>query len=432
MKLSGTPPLLVVGDGCGNIFEIPDFFMAGMALATPVLPAQNTLIPLPPGSDLFELPGRIPIGFDPSKGEFVEVPEYHGKSVFAVAAFMAPAYVQYYRCAYHSFFDSPRLPLYSYTAIGWNHNEFCVTGVRIDPDRRHDPRQFDPNRIRQKARRMLVRFPHNRLVQHLIENCVYRYHCPNAQNFVLERWECPVPVSMTCNAGCAGCISRQQRASGIRSSQDRLSFTPSVEEIVDYAVPHLEKAPHAVISFGQGCEGEPLLAGELLEEAIRAIRKHTTRGIININTNASRPDVVERLCAAGLDSIRVSLNSAQESLYETYYRPKNYTFKDILETLRIVRRYNRWISLNYFIFPGLTDHPAEIASLETIIADFKINMIQARNMNIDPEWYIKKLGLRQLSPDFIGVRAWIAYIKQRFPRIIFGYFNPHLMSANRS
>ena len=398
--------------------------MAGMTLSHSILPEKKALIPLPEGSDLFELPGRVPIGYDPHTQKFVEVREYQGYPVQAVAAFMAPAHVQFSRSAYHTLPEAPRLPLYSYTAVGWQKNTFVVAGTRIDSDIRQDLRFVDLDLINKNARRMLKRFPRNRLVQHLVNNCVYRYGCPAARNFVMERWECPVPTSPTCNADCVGCISKQPEASGVCASQERLSFVPTVEDIVEFTVPHLEKAPRAVISFGQGCEGEPLLVGDVIEQAIKAIRKRTTRGIINLNTNASRPDMVEWLCQAGLDSIRVSLNSAQRSLYTTYYNPRNYTFDDVLESMRIVRKFDRWISINYFVFPGLTDHPAEVAALETIVEDIGINMIQARNMNIDPEWYIDTLSLRDLSTEAIGIRSWIARIRQCFPRIKFGYFNP--------
>ncbi|MCK4423827.1 MAG: hypothetical protein KAV18_07145 [Candidatus Omnitrophica bacterium] len=44
-----------------------------------------------------------------------------------------------------------------------------------------------------------------------------------------------------------------------------------------------------VVSFGQGCEGEPLLVYKTLSQAIKLIRKQTKKGTINLNTNASRP-----------------------------------------------------------------------------------------------------------------------------------------------
>ena len=56
------------------------------------------------------------------------------------------------------------------------------------------------------------------------------------------------------------------------------------------------------------------------------IRAATRRGTINLNTNAGRPDRrSRRLCAAGLDSIRVSVNSLRPECYRAYFRPKGFT-----------------------------------------------------------------------------------------------------------
>ncbi|MDQ7065970.1 MAG: radical SAM protein [candidate division KSB1 bacterium] len=417
-------PYLVVSDGNGRVFEIPELRMAAAHFIDPVLPEPGDLIELPTGSDLFELPDRVPVGYDPERGEFVQVFTYEGQSVQPVAAFMAPAYLQLYRTAYTTLPAAIRLPLYCYTAVGWRDGQFYVPALRIDPDRRQDLDLFDPEAVQQRAEAMLRRYPGNRLVYHLVENCTLTYGCPAARNFVLGRWECPLPTSSGCNAACVGCISEQPQESGIVASQERIQFTPTVAEIVEFAVPHLERAERAVVSFGQGCEGEPLLVGGLLEEAIRAIRKRTDRGIINLNTNASRPDMVERLCRAGLDSIRVSMNSAQERYYHAYYQPQTYHFEDVIESLRIVRRNDRWASINYLVFPGFTDHPQEIAALEALIADVPINMIQTRNLNIDPEWYIEELRLADLPDEAIGMRRWVQRLRERFPQLKLGYFNP--------
>jgi molybdenum cofactor biosynthesis enzyme MoaA len=424
MKSVSDLPYLVVSNGSGNIFEIPDLRMVGTALNSYVLPEKNDLIELPEGSDLFDLPQRKAIGYNPNSKEFVEVQEYDGEPVFAVAAFMAPAYVQLYRSAYLSNFGAVTLPLYAYTAVGWQNDKFYVTGKRIDSENRQDFSNFNFDLIEKNAHIMLKKYPNNRLVNHLVNNCVLQYGCPAARNLVMNRWECSVPTSPSCNADCVGCISIQPEASGVCSSQNRISFVPSVEEIVEYTVPHLEQAPKAIISFGQGCEGEPLMVADVIEEAIKAIRKRTKKGVINLNSNASLPEKVERLFKAGLDSIRVSLNSAQKQFYDLYHQPKNYTFEDIIESLKICRRFNRWSSLNYFVFPGFTDHSSEIAALEKLLQDVKINMIQARNLNMDPEWYMDVLNLHDLSGEFIGIRNWIHHIQNKFPSIRFGYFNP--------
>jgi pyruvate-formate lyase-activating enzyme len=428
-------PYLAVSDGCGDVFEIPEYLMAGMTLNRPVLPEPDELILLPQGSDLLELPGRTAVGYDAKTGEFVEVQSYHGNPVYAVAAFMAPAYLQYYRAAYRSRHPASQegrvdsLPLYAYTAVGWRDGGFYVTGTRIDSDERQDLKNMDRLQIESKAREMVERYPHNRLVKHLVENCVFRYACPAARNMVLKRWECPLPTSPACNARCLGCLSSQPGESGIAASQERLSFVPTPEEIAQIAVDHLETAPRAVVSFGQGCEGEPLMVGDVIERSIRIIRSKSRRGVINLNTNASLPNVVERLCRAGLDSIRVSLNSAQEPYYNLYYEPQGYRYSDVVESLLVARRFGLWISLNYLVFPGLTDDPRECAALHELLQKVQIDMIQTRNLNIDPDWYLQRLGLEGTEAEpctgrVAGVRDWVLEIRKRFPSIKLGYFNP--------
>jgi MoaA/NifB/PqqE/SkfB family radical SAM enzyme len=202
-----------------------------------------------------------------------------------------------------------------------------------------------------------------------------------------------------------------------------LTFKPTAEEIVEFTVPHLQSAPFPIVSFGQGCEGEPLLMWETICQAISEIRKHTDRGIININTNGSKPDAVEALCAAGLNSIRVSTNSSRKHIYEAYYRPNNYQFEDIVESLKIVRKHKGWTSINYFVFPGMTDSVAEYEALRKLIADTGLNMIQWRNFNIDPDWYLGKISVSDTG-EFLGVKQLMELIKDEFPDIKYGYFNP--------
>lgn len=415
---------LVVSNAQGEIFELPEFEMVGMNLDRCLRPAPSELIPLPYGSDLFQLPGRIALGYHPASDKVVPVKEYQGERVFPVAAFMAPAHLQFLRAAYRTPAGAPRLSLYAYTAVGWEDGEFVVPATRIDADIRQDPAHVNLRLVDNEARRLLRRYPNNRLAAHLIENCVFRYGCPAARNFTLGRFELPLPASPGCNAACVGCISEQPRESQVTPPQERITFTPTPEEIAEIAVPHLETAPAAVVSFGQGCEGEPLLVADVLAEAIALIRKRTCRGVINLNTNGSDPAAVERLCQAGLDSIRVSMNSAQEACYHAYYRPRHYSFQDVVESLRVVRRYGRWASINYFVFPGLTDHPEEMAALARLVETTGLNMVQTRNLNIDPDWYMEVLNLRSMPGEPTGIPAWLRWLGQSYPQVRLGYFNP--------
>ena len=185
----------------------------------------------------------------------------------------------------------------------------------------------------------------------------------------------------------------------------------------------MEQAPYPIISFGQGCEGEPLLMWETIKEAIIEIRKHTAKGSININTNGSKPDAVSKLMEVGLDSIRVSLNSARKEIYTSYYLPNNYQFEDIIESLKVVTDHGGWASINYFVFPGMTDCEEEYQALRKLIQYTNLSMIQWRNFNIDPDWYLGKIGVYETG-DPIGVKQMMALIKEEFPNVKFGYFNP--------
>lgn len=419
MSLSQSPYILY-SDGEGNIFEDTSLFAVGRTGWDAVPVAPEDWIPLPDGGNLYELPGRRGIGIDVETGQMRLC-----EKGWAVAAFIPPAHTGLYIAAYETNDDAPTLPLFCYTAAGWLNDQFYVPAVRIEKDIRQECSGYDQEIIENGTEALLKNYPHNRLVKHLMENCCLTYHCPAARNFAMGRWECPVPSSPACNANCIGCISFQPQEEQIVSTQDRLTFKPTAEEIVEFTVPHLETAPFPIISFGQGCEGEPLLMWETIRDSIIEIRKHTQKGSININTNGSKPDAVQALCDAGLNSIRVSLNSARKSVYEAYYRPNNYQFEDIVESLRVVRQNGGWASINYFVFPGMSDSVEEYEALRALIQYTDLSMIQWRNFNIDPDWYLGKIGVTETG-DFIGIKQMMELIREEFPQVKFGYFNPSI------
>lgn len=411
-------PYLLYSDGNGNIFEDTSLYAIGRAGWDAMPVDVNDWIELPDGGNLYELPQRKAIGIDVKTGEMRLC-----EKGWAVAAFVPPAHTCLYVAAFESEPDAETLPLFCYTAAGWFNDQFYVTAVRVEADIRQECAGYDEEIIENGAERLLKAYPENRLVRHLMENCCQTYNCPAARNFAMSRWECPVPVSPACNANCLGCISFQPPEESIVSPQDRLTFKPTAEEIVEFTVPHLETAPYPIISFGQGCEGEPLLMWETIREAIIEIRKHTQKGSININTNGSMPKAVKALCDVGLNSIRVSTNSVRKHIYEPYYRPNNYQFEDIIESLKVVNSYGGWTSINYFVFPGVTDTVEEYEALRQMIKDTGLKMIQWRNFNIDPDWYLGKIGVTETS-ELLGIKQLMELIREEFPDLKFGYFNP--------
>jgi len=411
-------PYILYSDGKGNIFEDTSLYTVGRTGWDAVPVPEDEWIELPEGGQLYELPGRKGIGIDVKTGEMRLC-----EKGWAVAAFIPPAHTGFYIAAFETEPGAPTLPLFCYTAAGWHDDKFYVPAVRIEQDIRQECGGFDAGKVESGVAHLLKAYPHNRLVNHLANNCALTYHCPAARNFFIGRWECPVPSSPACNANCIGCISFQPAEESIVSTQDRLTFKPTAEEITEFTVPHLETAPFPIVSFGQGCEGEPLLMWETIRESIIAIRKHTDKGSININTNGSKPAAVRALCEAGLNSIRVSTNSARPGIYTPYYRPNNYVFEDIIESLKVVRSFGGWTSINYFVFPGMTDSVAEYEALRKLIADTGLNMIQWRNFNIDPDWYLGKIGVSD-GGEILGMKQLMELLREEFPDLKYGYFNP--------
>jgi molybdenum cofactor biosynthesis enzyme MoaA len=418
IKHPKSTPYLLYSDGEGNIYEDTSLYAIGRTGWDAIPVEIEEWIELPDGGQLYELPDRRGIGIDVQTGDM----RLCDKG-WAVAAFVPPAHTSLYIAAYESAPEAQTLPLYCYTAAGWHDDKFYVTAVRIESDIRQEAKGYDDKKIQDGVDKMIAAYPHNRLVKHLADNCALTYDCPAARNYFMGRWECPIPISPACNANCIGCISFQPETEEIYSPQDRLSFKPTAEEVVEYTVPHLQTAPYPIISFGQGCEGEPLLMWETIRESIIEIRKHTQRGSININTNGSKPDAVEKLMQAGLNSIRVSTNSVRKEIYTRYYLPNNYQFEDIIESLKIVRKYGGWASMNYFAFPGMTDSVDEYEALREVIKYTDLSMIQWRNFNIDPDWYLGKIGVTDTG-EYMGIKQMMELIREEFPKLKFGYFNP--------
>ena len=117
------------------------------------------------------------------------------------------------------------------------------------------------------------------------------------------------------------------------------------------------------------------------------------------------------------------MNSAQPDYYAKYYRMNGYTFSDVTDSIRVMKGMGRFVSLNYFIFPGFTDSHLETEALCTLLEQTGPDFIQLRNLNMDPEWYMQTL---ELQPDLKthGIRNWLSLMKKRFPKLRFGYFNP--------
>ncbi len=417
--------LALVADETGEVFEYPGLLMAGMNGISIRQPEADELIPLPEGSRLFTIPGTPPIGFDHKSGQQITIDSlpdnWGGGAAQAVSAFTTPAFTRTLLPAAAYEKKDVDLTLWSYTAVGWcvEEERFYVAAVRVDRNQQWEPKYFDDRKLEPLVRKRVAEQPDNRLIKQL-SRCALDYHCFAAKNLFFGRWEAPLPCSPTCNARCIGCISLQDEPTICQSSQDRLNFVPTVEELCAVAVPHLQRAENALVSFGQGCEGDPILQADRIAESVREMRRQTSRGTINFNSNASIPDAIDKLADAGIDSIRISLNSVQERFYNAYHRPVKYRFEDVIESARRAKQHGLFTMINYLVFPGITDREDEIEKLLELIDTLGIDLIQMRNLSIDPMLYWKSM---QTESSGIGMKKMLDRVKKEIPRIQYGYFN---------
>ncbi len=415
----------VVANEKGQIFDLEGFAAMGAdGSRLACLTVANT-IEMPHGSELMYLPDRKPVLMDLADKQIRPVgrnPYSPNERIFPVAAFNSPGVMLAETCAYEERPGASILPLFAYGAVGWHGRGFRSAGIVVDTEPRQDLRHMPREKIMAGVEQMRRQLADNRLARHL-ERCALTYGCPAGKNFFLGRYEAPLPTSRACNARCLGCISHQHN-DHLTSSQNRIAFTPSPEEIAGVALAHISRVKKSVVSFGQGCEGDPLMAARSIGPAIALIREKTAEGTINMNTNASLPHLLAPLLYAGLDSLRVSMNSVREECYTAYFQPKGYRFAQVLESIDMAIAMGRHVSINYLNCPGFTDSPEEAAALFVFLEKHPVHLIQWRNLNFDPQRYCQTMNnVAPLGPP-VGMGPLLQMIRKRFPRLRYGYFNP--------
>lgn len=406
-------PYLIYVSPEGEICEEPR--LQALAFGNRPLEAAD-LIPLPDGVTLSMMPDRLAVGRKHS-GAVQVLAQTRG---WAAAALLPIGYTRTHLPAYEKIPDTEPLPFFGYSAVAGLHGRLYVAALRTDDPRKWHPRAFNARTLRKLVHEKQAALPNNRIIaQHA--HCALDYSCPTASNLFFGRWEMAIAVSPGCNARCVGCISKQEEEDLV-SPQDRLTFIPTVEEIVEVAVPHLEQAEEAIVSFGQGCEGEPLLQFRRIEQAIRAMRARTEQGVININTNASRPRWLQKLYDAGLDTVRVSTISGHLATYNAYYRPLGYTFEDVKESLKRAREAAVYSSINLLCFPGMIDREREIEALLAFVRETGLCLIQLRNLNIDPEVLLPRMPDLDSMGRALGMKTLIEILKRELPDVEIGNF----------
>lgn len=433
---------LLYADASGKLFEHPSMGAAGRTGDYIVDLDESDLVELPRGASLVMVPGRAPVGMG-RRGRFTVLehapansrtgaaaPSKGGRStvkpgavrsgagkatqnaglapVYAVGALLPQGFTRTLLPACRRGKDGAPLPLFGYTAVaGRGGKVYAAARLTADPGP-WDPVHYNtpdlPGRVEQK----LAALPENRILKQLA-HCALEYSCFTAQNLFYGCREGGIPVSPACNADCLGCISLQPSGC-CPSPQARIDFHPAAREVAELAVPHLNGEAGAIVSFGQGCEGEPALAAGTVARSIRLIRSVTGRGTVNMNTNGGHTAGVAEIAAAGLDAVRVSLISAREDTYAAYYRPRGYGLDDVRRTVTHCVAAGVYTSLNLLVMPGLNDGREEAAALVEFVKETGVQLVQLRNLNIDPDFLFEHVP-RQ-SSELLGIDGLISALEE--------------------
>jgi len=384
------PPGLAYADPRGRIFfdEHVHPLLDGGDLRAP---RPGELIPAPPGTVPTILPGRVPLTRD-------------GRALprrVALGALLPAGYTRLALPAYRANPGAPVLPLFGYSFACVVDDELHVAAMRTDASDDWAPRTFAEGELEALVAERRADDPASGTLAQLAI-CAESYGCFTAQNVFLRRGEAALPVSPRCNARCVGCISEQDDGVGFPAPQLRIVEEADPEDLARVALAHLARVPDGTVSFGQGCEGEPLLRSTTIARAIERIRATTSDGTINLNTNGSMTRSLQTLVDAGLDAVRISLNSFRPATYAAYYRPLGYGLDDVFASIALATGAGLRTSLNLLTHPGVTDDVDEVAASDAFLAATPVTMVQTRTLNIDPERYFSAVG-RPTSPP-LGMR----------------------------
>ncbi len=418
---------LLFADDRGAVHHHPRLLAAARTGDEVIRPRERPA-PLPAGARLVWLPGRRPVGVDPSTGEPVVLREARvgRRSVVpnAVGATLPPGWTRtLLPAALRPPFPaagSPVLPQWAYTAAALGERGPVAWAIHTDRRGHWSVESHGTADLPRRVRRLLgaSRNP----VYRQLARCATEWGCFTAQNTFYGRDEGAIPASPACNAHCLGCLSEDSEGMPPASHQ-RIPCAPTAEQMAEVGARHLARAGGRVmVSFGQGCEGEPLLRWREIARAIRLMRAVTGRGSINVNSNGSLPEALGALADAGLDACRISLNSASPDLYAAYYRPVKYGLADVERSMRLARHRGLYLAVNLLTFPGVSDREEEVERLCRLVRRVGADQVQTRPLAMDPDAYMGVARGRGGRGRPLGIPALVAALRGARPGLRVGNF----------
>jgi pyruvate-formate lyase-activating enzyme len=79
-----------------------------------------------------------------------------------------------------------------------------------------------------------------------------------------------------------------------------------------------------------------------------------------------------------------------------------------------------YTSINYLIFPGVTDREEEVEAMVEFARRTNLRLIQMRNLNIDPESYLELIPKAQ--GEILGMKQMIEIFQAELPDVVIGSY----------
>jgi pyruvate-formate lyase-activating enzyme len=373
-----------------------------------------------PFSDAIKLPGGATVMHLEREAETLDRSARArrvGPGRLAVAAVLPPGYLRTQLPAYADAPDKPDLNPRGYSAVAADDaGDLVVAAVLIDRDPTHDADAYPRAEIAAKVNDALRSRPADRLVRQLAR-CAREYSCRAAANAFYRRWECALPVAAPANEHPPAAVA--PRLDGEAEPREPAAFHATADEVATLAIEHIA-AGGTLLSFGRACEGEPLLAARLLEEAIRLIRASTRSGTIHVETNGSAPAALRRLATTGLDAVTIRLVSARADTYDTLHRPEGYRFTDVRASVRVAAEQRLATSLLIPVLPGLFDRTDEVAALVALAEELhEGSALLMRDLAADPLRAVAAVKSRDTN---VGVARALERLREELPHLRVGSF----------
>ena len=342
-------------DRSGRVFVSADYGATALDGETPA--ALDRAIPLPPDAELVPLADRAAVGID-RRGQ----PRPLGPSRWALAAILRPGHLRTHLPACDPAADVTPLEPLPYAAVAADQaGEIVVAAVApvhapVPPGPADDLAALITERLRSE--------PSNRLLRQLAR-CAREYTCPAARNAFLGRGECALPIGATSNDQAGPIVALRRRDE--RAPTEPAAMRATAADVAVVANAHF-RAGGTSVSFGQACEGDPLVLARTIAEAVGLMTRPDRTEIV-IRTNGSSAAALGRVADAGIDHVIVALASVHGPTYERVHAPIGHRWTDVRASLREAASRKLALTIELLSLPGLTDRDTEASALVALLGE---------------------------------------------------------------